>query len=394
LNDMSRSALMQRTDATNRSATTVAAPRRPQSSRRSLRVGAPHSVLEAHADRAAVHALAPRAGGRPLLGSAAVEPAARIAAPESVDRTLASPGTALEPTTRRVMERAFAADFGSVRVHHDATAAAGARDLGARAYALGSDVVFGAGAYAPHTLAGRRLIAHELTHVVQQRGGEPLLQREMYYSSGYKQVAYSSAAAELEAAKAGKWHPGTADMAATASGSGGGEPIATIDALLTALESKGKGSITRLNLIGHSNRTQFAFGGTIKPDDVEFDAKATLDSQALADNADRISKLKDRFASGAKIVLYGCNAGVGTQLLEALSQAFGVCVLGFTTEVWWCIMGGKEKGTLIRGRTWAENPHDPLPAPRPDCAQFASDVTTLKPGTESCVGAPKPKEGS
>lgn len=384
-------AAMRMADSTSRGAATATVSRR-NTAPRSLRLASPRSALEGHADRAAMRAATLRSGARPGVGSAAAESAARIAAPESVERTLASPGSALDTTTRSAMERTFATDFSSVRVHHDATAAAGARELGARAYALGRDVVFGAGAYAPHTLDGRRLIAHELAHVVQQRGGEPVIQREMYYSSGYKQVAYGSAAAELEAAKAGKWHPGNADMAATASGSGGGEPIATVDALLTALESKGKGAITRLNLIGHSSSSAFAFGGTIKPDDVLFDANATIDADMLSKNAARITNIKDRFAEGAKIVLYGCNAGSALPLLEALSNAFGVCVQGFTTEVWWCIMPGKEKNTLVRGRTWAENPHDPLPAPRPDCAQFASDVTTLKPGRESCAGAPKPKE--
>ena len=58
-------------------------------------------------------------------------------------------------------------------------------------------------------------------------------------------------------------------MAATATGSGGGEAVSTFDALLTKLEAKGKGSITVLNLIGHSNSTVFSLGGEITKDDVE-----------------------------------------------------------------------------------------------------------------------------
>src|SRR5262245_30578093 len=81
------------------------------------------------------------------------------------------PGRPLDPTTRSFFEDRFGADFGGVRVHDDAHAAASARDLQARAYTTHEDVVFGAGEYAPGTLAGRNLLAHELTHVVQQRGG-------------------------------------------------------------------------------------------------------------------------------------------------------------------------------------------------------------------------------
>jgi hypothetical protein len=62
-------------------------------------------------------------------------------------------------------------DFSQVRIHHGAQAAESARAVDARAYTVGRDIVFGAGQYAPHTAAGRRLLAHELTHVVQQSHG-------------------------------------------------------------------------------------------------------------------------------------------------------------------------------------------------------------------------------
>jgi len=82
--------------------------------------------------------------------------------------TLRSPGQPLDPDTRVFMESRFQRDFSAVRVHTDARAADSARVLQARAWAWGSDVAFARGAYAPGTPAGRRLLAHELTHVVQQ----------------------------------------------------------------------------------------------------------------------------------------------------------------------------------------------------------------------------------
>ena len=66
------------------------------------------------------------------------------------------------------MESHFGRDFSAVRVHTDATAQRSAADIDAEAYTSGRDIVFGAGRYAPETTAGRRLLAHELTHVVQQ----------------------------------------------------------------------------------------------------------------------------------------------------------------------------------------------------------------------------------
>ncbi len=72
------------------------------------------------------------------------------------------------------MEPRFGRDFSHVRVRADVDAAASARALHARAYTRGSELVFGAGEYAPASDAGRRLLAHELAHVVQQDGGGPL----------------------------------------------------------------------------------------------------------------------------------------------------------------------------------------------------------------------------
>jgi hypothetical protein len=85
-----------------------------------------------------------------------------------VREVLGRGGRPLDPHTRRSMEARFGYDFSKVRVHTDATAALSARALGAHAYTVGSDVVFAAGRFAPDTVAGRRLLAHELTHVVQQ----------------------------------------------------------------------------------------------------------------------------------------------------------------------------------------------------------------------------------
>ena len=69
------------------------------------------------------------------------------------------------------METRFGRSFSDVYVHTGADAAASARQLQARAYTVGLDVVFSAGAYEPSTMAGRQLIAHELAHVEQQRAG-------------------------------------------------------------------------------------------------------------------------------------------------------------------------------------------------------------------------------
>jgi hypothetical protein len=86
-------------------------------------------------------------------------------------------GEPLPSPVRGFFERRLDYDFGSVRVHHNADAADSALSLGARAYTYGRDIVFGAGAYSPRSSQGSKLLAHELTHVMQQAAGQPLVQR-------------------------------------------------------------------------------------------------------------------------------------------------------------------------------------------------------------------------
>ncbi|MGI8566060.1 MAG: eCIS core domain-containing protein, partial [Pyrinomonadaceae bacterium] len=89
--------------------------------------------------------------------------------PPIVHEVLRSSGEPLDAATRTLMESRFGHDFSRVRTHRDARAAESARAVNALAYTVGQDVVFGAGQYAPETMGGRKLVAHELAHVVQQR---------------------------------------------------------------------------------------------------------------------------------------------------------------------------------------------------------------------------------
>jgi hypothetical protein len=87
--------------------------------------------------------------------------------PPIVYEVLRSSGQPLEAETRAFMEARFNHDFRHVRVHRDARAAESARAMNALAYTVGQNVVFAASQFAPRTLTGRQLLAHELAHVVQ-----------------------------------------------------------------------------------------------------------------------------------------------------------------------------------------------------------------------------------
>ena len=110
-----------------------------------------------------------------------------------------SSGFALDAEQRERFEEVFGHDFGGVRIHTDGVAAEAAHQLYAHAFALGSDVYFAAGNFAPGTKKGDRLLAHELTHVVQHdenrlpsvKGGEDQVsspsdptEREAYHNEG------------------------------------------------------------------------------------------------------------------------------------------------------------------------------------------------------------------
>lgn len=99
--------------------------------------------------------------------------------PASINRIARSTGAPLDPVTRGFFEPRFGLDLSAVRAHSDASAAKSAREMHARAYAVGSHIVFARGEYRSDTGAGRRLIAHELAHVMQQaRAARSRVQRQ------------------------------------------------------------------------------------------------------------------------------------------------------------------------------------------------------------------------
>jgi hypothetical protein len=89
--------------------------------------------------------------------------------PPIVHEVLQSPGQSLDAATKAFFEPRFYHDFSQVRIHSGGSAAESARSLGALAYTAGNDIVFGTGQYNPFSTIGRGLLAHELTHVLQQR---------------------------------------------------------------------------------------------------------------------------------------------------------------------------------------------------------------------------------
>lgn len=152
-----------------------------------LAVSPPDDVYEQEADRVANQVLTGRV---PLALDTQVPVIQRFTegpsrgageiAPDGVNSVLASPGSQLAEHLRNDMEFRFGRNFSHVRIHTNDAAGRSAAQVHARAYTVGNHIVFARGRFAPNTAMGRRLLAHELVHVVQQDGGSPrpLLQRD------------------------------------------------------------------------------------------------------------------------------------------------------------------------------------------------------------------------
>jgi len=104
--------------------------------------------------------------------------------PASVEKVLSGSGRPLDQSVRHDMEQRFGHDFSQVRIYTDSSAARSAHDIRARAYTAGNNIVFNQGEYAPSNRLGKSLLAHELTHTIQQRKcSEDNVQREGFFES-------------------------------------------------------------------------------------------------------------------------------------------------------------------------------------------------------------------
>ncbi len=125
-----------------------------------------------------------------ILQRRAMGPEPLTEVPPIVHEVLRSPGHSLDAQTRHDMETHLGQDFSQVRVHTDDRAMVSAQAVNASAYTVGQEIVFAAGHYAPQSPAGKQLLAHELVHVIQQRGrsADPVMP-----------TTYQTAEAEAEA---------------------------------------------------------------------------------------------------------------------------------------------------------------------------------------------------
>ena len=160
-----------------------------------LKIGQPNDKYEQEADRVADQVMAMSSNtnisGTPLRVQRLTGQATGgvdTTVPTSVDRMLASSGRPMNPVLQQDMGQRFGYDFSQIRIHTGSEADRSAQSINARAYTVGQHVVMADGQYAPNSSTGRRLLAHELTHTIQQRQSEQVINNVVQRAGFFQNV--------------------------------------------------------------------------------------------------------------------------------------------------------------------------------------------------------------
>jgi hypothetical protein len=305
-----------------------------------LEIGAVDDPLEAEADRVAERVMhtseprsqldctcggggcpechakqSPQVGERVLARHADTGDRGPTVASPLIDEVLSAPGKPLDTSARAFMEPRFGYDFSRVRVHLDESAARSARDIGANAYTVGNHIVFNVGQFDPSPRAGGRLLAHELTHVVQQNAaGRPELQRDNDKTKDKPAAdkpkpatAAADKAASQQAAPA-KPEPGTAYFHIVVRDRGldlgGGVLVSDLEGAKTKLMTRKVDKPWTLVLSIHASENRL---GAQSPPDWQKDAKFydDADVKRIFGGDSAFVQWRDNFGPN-RVVLYGC----------------------------------------------------------------------------------------
>ena len=260
-------------------------------------------------------------------------------APPIVREVLRSPGQPLDSSTCSFIEQRFAYDFSKVRVHTDSQATASARAVNALAFTSGNNIVFGAGQYAPSASWGRSLLAHELTHVLQQDACEnavlqrqpapahqpapspasqqshPAPRRDFVFIMGEDRAAdpnkfYTAALRYYKA------HLPNATFVTS---------IRNLSDLLDHLLAKTKGPIGNLYIVSHANEDGTLNFGLDKPHEGKRTGVLELRNALHPEGGGKstLADVSSRIDAQTRIHIKGCDIGRTQQMVELVDEAFG-----------------------------------------------------------------------
>ena len=307
---------------------------------KSLLIGSTGNTLEQEADRIAESVVSGRAGGgvsslSPVQvqragagGQQSSGPASSgLSAPPLVNHVVERPGQSLDLGTRTFMERRFGHDFSQVRIHSDDRAAESARAMNALAYTVGTDIVFGSQQFAPQTHFGKRLLAHELTHVLQQGQQPGFIQRYDMDNAPYGDPDRDVRLREFRSRVSSTPQPVEVTAVDDVDAVGWLESFFSmgeinftdvttmVDNILTAI---GSNQMSRLNIQVHGSPTSVAVGST------------SISTANFATHQPTFSRLSGHFTSSGFVHLRACNVGQNPALMQMFASAFGVPVYAGT----------------------------------------------------------------
>lgn len=317
--------------------------------------------------------------------------------PELVDEVLHTAGETLTPGARTFFEPRFGHDFGALRVHTGAKAAESAAAINALAYTVGSHIVFGHGQYHPHSARGQRLLAHEMTHVIQQGGADA-------GSTGLGstlRVQRTVGSTNCASGRRGAPADPTAELtAADARASGLAQAAAILTQVASASASMG------IDILNHSVGVAFQARFGLPPAVVRGGfqnrftgaIRSTRDealSEELGRLADRLQSISDLYAGA---VTYRCIAGTTTFAnceAHCRNRDASACEdirVVFLCPSFWQLSEAARAALLIHegGHVRFGNPAHSVAGRRanfrhPECmASYVSDLFGLPTGTPAC----------
>jgi Domain of unknown function (DUF4157) len=315
-----------------------------------LKIGQPDSAFEHEADRVADEIMAtstPRLHwslskittlqSKSVTSRSAIEHNSEV--PSIVGEVLRSPGHPLDRSTSAFMEQRFGHDFSKVKVHNDSHATASAAAVNALAFTNGNHIVFAVGQYAPSTSWGRSLLAHELTHVLQQDATEhSILQRQPAQAN---QSAPSPGAQPSPPAPRqdfvfimGEDRAGNPNKFYTAAlgyykahlpNATFVTSIRNLSDLLDHLLANTKGPIGNLYIVSHANEDGTLSFGLDKPNEDKrmgvIELRDALHPKSGGKSA--LADVSSRIDTQTRIHIKGCDIGRTQQMVELIDEAFG-----------------------------------------------------------------------
>lgn len=254
---------------------------------------------------------------------------------EAIEAGLRSPGQPLGPEIRNFMESRFGHDFSKVKVHADAGARTSARALNALAFTVGNDIVFGAGQYAPSTSHGRTLVAHELTHVLQQQtAGHLSLQRQTPATSAAPASAVPPAPRKDYVFIMGADRPGSGNpfytealryYRAHVSQATFVTDQRSLADVLSYIHANISGPIGNVYIVSHANEDgTLSFGLNSADQNAHVDVSELRNAiHPAGSSQSTLSDVSGQIDDQTRIHIKGCDIGRTQAMVELLDEAFG-----------------------------------------------------------------------